>query len=210
MAVSWFEEGLGWVRWKDTQKPLYKKHRAAQSFTNFRLPIFWLHKSMLLHEAATVLMQNLKKESDATGLSITLGLHEFTTTAMMLGAMSIECLFKAHLIGRADAPHPLPEDVLRSITRGSHDLVALLAKTGMRTNRHDRELLAWLSHCHRWLGRYPMPRDYAEYERYALSAKQSADERWTAYLGLRRKFNIRRTMGAKKKQVAATVSVSQL
>jgi hypothetical protein len=111
----------------------------------------------------------------------------------MLAAMSIENLLKAHLALQAHQTRKFstwltPEEIT-GITRGRHDLVQLLKKTELRSNKADRKILSFLTHYAQWAGRYMTPKSPEDLAKHDLSGL-TVSEVWSEYVRVYRKFSL--------------------
>ncbi len=104
----------------------------------------------------------------------------FPATALMLAAMSIECLFKGALFCRL--AYPPRRDQVSGIAKGAHNLADLLVKVGWRSNANDRLVLKCLSHYVRWAGRYPLPKSSSELAEARIDG-MSTEEAWGGTVG---------------------------
>jgi hypothetical protein len=185
--VSWWDDGLGkMVSWADRQTPDYRRMEAARNFQDWRHPIIWVEQALQLHEVAEFQWRTYEKHRGEFPTENTPPISSLPNVTLMLAGMSFECALKAYLLCRHD--WPITDNQLRSVAKGAHNLAELLALTGMRHNRMDRETLRQLTEFVRWSGRYPIPQGVAELEDSYTSHRHSHEELWQRYEQIKAKF----------------------
>ena len=128
----------------------------------------------------------------------------------MLGAFSMETLFKMVIIG--NAYQALGDDirkgeVAKSVAPAIHDLRELLDKSKLatRTNIKDRAILDQLTEFGVWKGRYPTPLAKGANTYHGAGAfDRNASDLWVAYVPLYEKLHriaFRKVYGRSKKQI---------
>ena len=125
-------------------------------------PQYWMNKALALHASAGAVWicrnqrgsEYFRKEP---GLNLEFEIPgESWQVYRMLCGMSLELCYKASLIAK------------RSEIRKTHDLVALAEEVLFTVSSRERGLLALLSECVIWEGRYPAPKDSRSLEYFAF------------------------------------------
>lgn len=184
---GWDEELGRFVHWKERQRRPYREREAERRFRDLRHPGIWALQAWELREAGDALWRTRAEnygKRPGTDTPWTIG---FSRVALMLAGMSLENALKAVRICSLDG-WPIDDAGFRQIAKGAHRLNEMATRAKVRTNACDRDTLRHLSHCIRWSGRYPLPREVDELKGHALGGWDSEDAVWDAYLRVRVKI----------------------
>ena len=119
-------------------------------------PIYWFNKASDLRGAAAALvfcMDNQSKYHVAEEMELGKGFDMTVATYSvyrMLCGMSFELLFKAIITANS---HKVPK---------THNLEDLASMAGLKIQKNDQAILAILTECIVWDGRYPVPKNHEE------------------------------------------------
>lgn len=123
------------------------------------LGIYWYNKASDLRGAAGLIWSGMEaKESSATAEVLGLGSGFSFRVAcwpvyQMLCGMALELLLKAAIVQSGRAP------------KATHRLTTLWSEAGLHADDDQRGLLAILTESIVWVGRYPVPKDEADFAR---------------------------------------------
>jgi hypothetical protein len=149
-----------------------------RSFNEFGKSLaLWQMQSRALHAAARAVIE----KSDL-----------YASIALMLAAYATETLLKTVIIYnycRKNGPS-LDSKKSGDFVPRIHDLTKLVSKSGLRTNKTDREILNELSRYSVWAGKYPIPLDSSNYDGPALIGQKYQNQSlWAKYVPLYKKLD---------------------
>lgn len=123
-------------------------------------PLWWYNKSSDLHASAGALWLSIENEGDykyamKLGLGKTFSLEVACWPVyQMLFGMAFELIFKAIIVAMKKQP------------KHSHDLGSLANETGIEFSTEELSTLKMLAEVIVWGGRYPVPKNKQDLEKY--------------------------------------------
>jgi HEPN domain len=132
---------------------LFERHKA--------LSIYWYNKASDLHGSAALIWAGMD-DSEGSGIAEKLGLGRgFSFRAAcwpvyeMLCGLALELLLKAVIVQKGREP------------KATHRLVELWKDAGLHPDETQKGLLEILTQSIYWFGRYPIPKNEADFDRLA-------------------------------------------